>query len=291
MLERVRACFLCGSQDYWPLFTVKKTVSVVKCPGCGLLYVNPRPTDEEFRNIYQNESYFKNKNVLLYGYDDYMKEEPLYRDLFKRCLEDLEQYKPKGTMLDVGCATGFFLDVAQSRGWETYGVEISKFASGYAREHFKLNIFTGTLAEAKLQSGMFDAVVMYDQIEHVREPLEQLQEAYRLLKPGGILTINTPNAGGLLSKIMRRRWFHFKEDHLFFFSNTTISKALAAAGFQVLKVKPSGKVVTLRYLIGRLNHYSRFLARFLDYLLGEFRFVNKAFYLYIGEMVVYAKKP
>ena len=290
MLERLKECKLCGEHDYWSLFTVKKTVSIVKCKGCGLLYVNPRLVEKECREMYQPESYFKNKNVLLYGYDDYVKEEFLYRELFSRRLDALERFKPGGEILDVGCAAGFFLDVAQKRRWRTRGVELSAYASSYAREQFKLDVFTGMLDEAKFPPASFDVVVMDDVIEHVPDPLAVMREVHRILKPGGIYSLNTPNAGGWLRKVMRRKWFHFKEDHLFYFSHATMDRALRSAGFKPLQIKASGKVVTLRYLVGRMNHYSRRLARFLDWLIGDMAFANRPFYLYIGEMVVYAQK-
>jgi SAM-dependent methyltransferase len=256
-----------------------------------MLYVNPRPEEKETRELYQTESYFQNENILLYGYHDYIREEPLLRELFQRRIKKLEALKPeKGRLLDVGCAAGFFLDVARSHGWMTRGVELSAFASRYARERFGLNVFTGTLVEAKFPDASFDAVVMDDVIEHVPEPIAMLQEVNRVLGADGILTLNTPNAGGLLRKIMRRRWFHFKEDHLFYFSHETIERTLESAGFRVLAIKPSGKVVTFEYLIGRMNHYSRHAARFLERVTRDIPLIKKPFYLYIGEMVIYARK-
>jgi len=291
LLERVKNCNLCGSTNYWPLFTVKKTVPIVKCSNCGLLYVTPRQVWEENKQLYQTESYFKNENILLYGYHNYIDEEFLYRPLFERRIKVLEKLKPeKGRVLDVGCAAGFFLDVAQSHGWKAQGVELSSFAAQYARDRFKLNIFNGTLMDAKLPDKFFDVVVMDDVIEHVFDPMAQLREAHRILREGGVLTLNTPNAGGFLRKVMRRRWFHFKEDHVYYFSHETIEKALKSAGFRLMAIKPSGKVVTMRYLFGRLNHYSRSLAHYLSKAFENTGFIDKPFYLYIGEMVVYARK-
>ncbi len=283
LFEKVDRCAVCGSEKYRPLFTTKKIVHVVKCLGCGLNYANPRIVQNEFQKMYQTKGY----------YDTYIiKEEILDRRLFLRRLTAIEQYKKTGRILDIGCATGFFLDGAKSRGWETWGVEISKFASEYARKNFGLDVFTGTLREAKFHGDLFDVIVMDDVIEHVPFPITELEEVYRILKPSGILALNTPNAGGLLRRFMGRKWFHFKEDHLFFFSHKTIKLALEKAGFKVLDIKPSGKLVTLKRLVVRLYHYERAkpLARLLDWIFDEAFFMKWSFFLHTGAMTVYATK-
>jgi SAM-dependent methyltransferase len=99
---------------------------------------------------------------------------------------------------------------------------------------------------------------MQNVLEHTSDPLANLREAYRLLKPGGCLMIITPNYQGLSRKILGRRWFHFKPgEHLSYFSKKTIVRALTGVGMTQVKTFPSRSALRLNYFFERLRHYHR----------------------------------
>lgn len=124
-LEEV-PCDLCQGQDSLPLL---EKYHVVKCKACGLVYTSPRPSLEALETIY-GQAYFKNDHSEVLGYQDYLGDRPQIALTFEKRLKEIEKKMGrKGGLLDVGCATGFFMDVAQRAGWVAQGVELSPFAS------------------------------------------------------------------------------------------------------------------------------------------------------------------
>lgn len=151
--------------------------------------------------------------------------------------------RPPGRLLDVGCSAGFFLEAARYAGWTVQGVELSADAAALARERLGLDVFVGELADAPLAPVSFDAVTLWDVVEHVRDPAAMLRDARTLLRPGGTLALSTPNIGGLFPRLSRPvavatgYWTHPEPPaHLFQFSQTTILRLLQATGFRVAGV-------------------------------------------------------
>jgi hypothetical protein len=133
---------------------------------------------------------------------------------------------------------------------------------------------------------------MDDTIEHLGDPRRVMQALHGLLAPGGLLTMNTPNAAGWLHFLMRRKWFHYKpQEHLYFFSPATLGRLLRETGFRVLGTRRSGKVVTLAYLCGRAYAYSPLAARVLSATLARLPVAHRHFMLPIGEFAIFAERP
>jgi SAM-dependent methyltransferase len=241
-MEQVR-CNLCGADRSVPylergdlsLFLAGR-FSLVRCLECGLVYQNPRPAGAELAHIYPDE------------YDQYtigLQQEPsplarldrLY-GLRKRCIAVM-RHKAQGRLLDVGCATGDFMDVMrQYPGWEVAGVELSAYASQYAREKLGLDVKTGTLEQAGFSEASFDVITLWDVLEHVPDPLGVLRLSYRLLRPGGVLVINTPNLESLDARLFRAYWIGYElPRHLYVFSRRTMLALLAKAGFRVAETR------------------------------------------------------
>jgi len=107
-----------------------------------------------------------------------------------------------GQMVDVGCATGTFLEGMRQRGWQVQGVELIPEAANYARQRLGLEVFTGTLEAAKFPDASFDLVTMWDVLEHVYDPRQALQEVQRILKPGGWFVFSIPDVD-----CVEARWF------------------------------------------------------------------------------------
>lgn len=230
-------CNLCQSEKYRLMYNVNG-YDIVKCEVCGLVYLNPQPSPEELEEIYSKQqivyngagedgflSYINNKpaTIKLLGYD-------------KR-LADIENYIDKGKILDIGCAGGFFLDYAKSQGWDTYGIEISSWAFDIAKNKLGLNIYNRTLREIAFPDNHFDVITMYDILEHTNDPMSELQEVYRVLKPQGLLVINLPNIDSLLARINKSNWIKLDPpQHLYHFTPRTIRQLLAKAGFRVADI-------------------------------------------------------
>jgi SAM-dependent methyltransferase len=259
MLEKV-GCNLCSADDTVPVADVDG-LCIVRCKQCGLLYVNPRYREDLLQNIY-TETYYDHDGILngleFFGYDNYIADEENIKITFAKRLKTIERYVSNGRLLDIGCATGFFLALARAKGWEVVGTEVSQFSAHYAQEKLGLDVRLGSLKNLGFAAGAFDVVTMWDVIEHVTDPMAELQEIRRILRDGGLLSIITPDAGSLVARLLGKRWEEFRRvrEHVYFFSRRTMAQMLREAGFDVLKFESAGKAFYLGPAMERLKYYT-----------------------------------
>jgi len=155
-------------------------------------------------------------------------------------------------ILDIGCSFGFFLDSARELGWETYGVEISKYASDFARNKLHLNVTTGTINDVSYSDNFFDVITMWDVIEHLGDPVSSLKKIRNLLKPNGILALATPNIQSPLARLTKEKWEQIKPAyHLYYFSPRTLTKLLEESQLLLVKLSTQGLGGTLKWIMGR----------------------------------------
>ena len=259
VFERVH-CNLCGADDTAPV-TELDGFHIVRCRQCGLIYVNPRYREQLLQQIYTATYYDHDgiKNGLeLFGYDNYLGDEENIKITFAKRLRTIERYASKGRLLDVGCATGFFLDLARRQGWEVLGSEVSDFCARWARERFDLDVRLGILQDLAFDSQSFDVITMWDVIEHVPDPSAELREVHRILRDGGLLSLITPDVGSLVARLLGSRWEEFRRvrEHIYFFSRRTMTQTLRKAGFHVLKIEFADKVFYLGPAMQRLKYYT-----------------------------------
>lgn len=242
-------CILCGSDNCRIYFdNIKEKFCIVKCDLCGLVYIHPQPSEYQIKKLY-DESYYDGWG-LQHDWDAVQRIKNL---TFHKRFNEIEKYKSGGRFLDVGCAMGFSLEVAQERNWEPHGVEISEYSSTIAKKKFGKAVFNGRLEEANFESESFDVILMSDLLEHVPNPNLILIEARRILKPGGLIAITTPNIASVSSILMKEQWVNIKFEHLFYFSPTTIKLLLEKNNFYVLKILPATKALTLSYFQTQFN--------------------------------------
>jgi 2-polyprenyl-3-methyl-5-hydroxy-6-metoxy-1,4-benzoquinol methylase len=279
-------CNLCGSSERKP-FCPSNGRGLVQCQNCGLVYVSPRPDAAELYALY-GESYFQNENSSTVGYTNYIRDEGNIRQTFARRLSRLERFIKPGRLLDVGCATGFFLDEAQSRGWDVHGLDVSWFAVDYARDHFGIDARHGSLTELDYPPESFDLVTLWDVIEHVPDPKAYVQRAAELLKPGGMIALATPDVESIPARITGKKWVGYKlsEEHIYYFAPRTLNRLLNEMGFDVVDTYHVGKYVTLRLFLDRFGMYLPWLARPLQLVERAFNLSQKS--LYVNPMDIVA---
>jgi 2-polyprenyl-3-methyl-5-hydroxy-6-metoxy-1,4-benzoquinol methylase len=284
-------CNLCGADDPERVLT-KHGFTIVRCRQCGLAYVTPRPDAASLIALYGDERYYRNLNASPFGYPDYLGERWLLERLVARRLSTIEKrVGRRGRLLDVGCATGVLVEAASARGWTAMGVDVSDFATAQCLAR-GIDVRRGDVWSAGLPRDHFDVVVLDDTIEHLPDPGRALHEIRQVLRPGGLLTLNTPNDDGWLRRLMGRHWFHCKPpEHLYYFSPRTLRALLERQGFQRIETHLSGKYVTVRYLCDRIKAYGVGVARVLTGTIGRLPGADSPFPLPIGEFVTFAERP
>jgi hypothetical protein len=252
MLEHV-PCNHCGHEV---THGVRNVSRLVRCLNCGLIFVNPRPPFEELARQYEG-SYFNCPEPTFGGYEDYEADREDIVRTFRRRMKLIRPVTGPAAprLLDVGCATG-------------------------------------TLVGAGLPEGRYDIITMWDLLEHVPDPAGVLAECHRLLRPGGMVALSTPDAGSVPARLLGGRWLGFRsiDEHLYFFSHRTLGAMLEAAGFEVRRVVQVGKYLALPRLIERMRFYTRIgalLLRTVDRVVPKLSFyVNPR-----DTMLVLAVKP
>ena len=226
---------------------------IVRCRRCGHMQLDRFPSEEELRAGYAEAAS-----------DDYVLEEAGQRASFGRVLDRIEMFTPPARLLDVGCWVGFLLAEAGDRGWaECVGLEPSAFASDYARSRLKLDVRSEELLEAELPPAHFDAVVLGDVLEHLTRTSETLERVRGLLRPGGVLCLELPDAGSTVARLLGRRWWSVIPTHVHYFTRESARTMLARHGFETLYVATDPKSFTARYYLDKLSGYSPALARAL----------------------------
>lgn len=241
---------------------------VLKCNECGLVYCSPRPSEQITFDSYSEVC------------DSVYKEQEHGRILtFEKLLKELETYrKEKGKLLDIGASTGVFLNCAAGRGWDVQGIEPSVWCTEEAskKELLKGRIVSGTYRDIEKFSDKFDVISMWDVIEHLHDPMNALETCAGKLKDGGLLALTTIDIGSLFAKISGKRWPWLMKMHLYYFDRKTIEAYLKESGFELLAVKPYVHVISLEYLIFKMDSLFR-PAGFLMRLLSKILFINAKF--------------
>lgn len=230
-------CNICGSDNY-RIIGEKNSYQVINCIKCGLVYINPQPTSNITSEIY-NEQYFSGGCNFGYQGIDYLSKENenWFKYLPTKALLKIERLQPnKGKILDIGCAVGYFLEVARGRNWEIHGVEISEFAADLAEKRLKIKIFP-TLDQTDFPANHFDSITAFEIIEHLQDPSEFLQKINKLLKDKGVLGLSTPNLKNSKSLKNFLDWNYLTPpEHLHYFDKNTITEILKKNGFEVVYI-------------------------------------------------------
>ena len=229
-------CALCDSESFSRHYDCG-AFAFVRCRRCGLVQQNPQSAIESIAARY-DEAYLRYEEENQYA----------YRDLELLALGDIgleseaaplfDRARAEGRgprALDVGCATGALLAAFRDSGWEPQGVEISAAQARYGEERHRLPIYAGTLEAADFPAASFDLVHASHLIEHLNAPAAFLDEAARILAPGGLLALTTPNIDGFQARLLGPGWRSAIYDHLYLFSLRTLRELLESRGFAIVR--------------------------------------------------------
>ena len=306
----------------------KEIFTLVRCRGCGLIYLNPRPTSSDIHTYYPKEYYpleeprerkridrvckrfsgWLKKGIMEefygypasrgYGFGRIFRRLALYPEYWhlKFSGRDIIPFRGEGRILDVGCGPGKMLRVLRERGWDGYGVDFSSVAVEHARNNHGLNVQLGDLFEAAYKDNFFDVVLFNHSLEHMYNPVGVLKEAHRILKPGGVLLIYIPNAGSFEAHVFGKWWVHWDVPrHLFHFNKTTMSRLIINAGFRLVDIKDG---LSTSSFLGSVNYIYKYVCRvnvrhgsFMRHLVAGPLCTVVGHLGYGSEIKVFAEKP
>jgi len=264
------ACSCCGSLDAEVVFVGRDLLHglpgdfpVRHCRDCGAFYLSPRPTQGEIAYYYP-EDYAPHNIAAVADHRTAWARWNLQYAMNKRLRAVSPYVREPGRVLDLGCATGNFLDNMRRLGWKPFGVEPNQSAAAYARERFGLEIFCGELEQAGYPEGLFDLVTLWDVLEHLHNPHRTLMEVARVTKAGGMLAINVPNPDGIEARLFGPYWAGWDVPrHLMVFPRPTLLRMLATLGFDQVKVtsfinNTGGLPLSLQFWLGVHTQYMVF---------------------------------
>lgn len=255
-------CDLCGSEkscilhDKTDLLKLPPPFKIVRCVNCGLVYQNPRMTENEYESYYDSN---------YYNSWDHLKIVKQKGKEYENKYNLIERYlRRKGKLLDIGCGTGDFLKIGKDRGWEVCGIELSKWAADYGRRNFNLDIRNINLEEVVwLWRLEFDVVTLNHVLEHLTSPSGAIEMISEILREEGLILVEVPNEFEQLMFVVAgelgRKWMYNRHNgpiihHTFFFTKESLIKMLEKSGFQILSTRTLNEDMLIRSNIfgGRL---------------------------------------
>lgn len=252
--KKIIKCVVCGDVKN-SFFAKKNNFDLYQCGACGHIFIYPMFAHNAL-SLYSDDYFSGAENGS--GYVDYDKDKEPMREVFVAYVKKIELLFPKkGSLLDVGAATGFFVDIAQKMGWNTKGIEISKYATEIAHKK-GLDVECGVLQDGMFKEMSFEVITLWDVLEHLEDPNKEIKICTKLLKPNGIVVINTPDSGSWYARIMGKRWHLLvPPEHLHYFSQKSIKIFLENHGFFVEEVTKIGKTFTLEYVVHTVAEWQK----------------------------------
>ena len=278
-------CPNCGPE---PAVFIGKSnnLPIVRCSGCELVYVSEYvPMDSTlnfFRDKHMRDSEATRINYVNYRQKSLTREAARIRSLMPQ----------GGRLLDVGTASGFFLQQFQGQtAWQVEGVEPSRVSAEFARREFGLKIHDGFLSDHRFPEASFDVVCSLDAFGCHRQPREDMQEFHRILAPGGLLAIEIP--GHRFRVLLGSSLFHRKSKenslrlhagvNFFYYTRATLTRLASLAGFELIESHPEAMPSTG----GRVNQLARNVYDIASSSL--YRFTNGQLNLSAKELVIFRK--
>ena len=227
-VETGASCRACQSSHVRP-FGMKLGYRLGQCGKCGTIFSQVEDGDAAIASLYDH----------YYDHAQFTIPDAVAASL-ERLAGSFEPYRRTGRWLDMGYGEGGVLSIAERRGWEAFGTEISPQALEYGRRR-GWTVSDDAENDPQFPRHGFDVVTMIELLEHVARPERFLKEAARLLRPGGVLYVTTPNARSLNRRLLGVRWSIFcPPEHITVWTARGMAKTLKRAGFRARKIRTEG---------------------------------------------------
>jgi len=206
--------------------------SAVRCLRCGLVYVSPRPTIDEMKQLYDGLETKIDVGA-------HIRRRDVKCAQARQSLSTIRRYRPGGKLLEVGSAAGWFLWEAKKAGYDVQGLDITRPLVQFCRDELGIPTHEGTLRDAPFEPGSFDVVYMRNVLSHLAYPRAEYERVRSLLRPGGFLIFETGNVAELSPSVAGELEL---PDHLYLFGESTIRRLLDLSGFACRAVERFGLV-------------------------------------------------
>lgn len=245
-IYRDKRCIVCGN-TVLKIFSRHDPFSYLQCLLCGHIVStafwsgNPQLIHQE-----DNEDHHLSKQKLRWDYS-LLKQKMIF---FPR-LKNIESYKPgKGRLLDIGCANGAFCIAALKRKWEVHGLELQQSCARFVQKK-GMTVYTEPIERSCLPESYFDVITLWQVLEHIPDPLRFLNEIVRILKPGGICALSTPNNHSIGALLLQKHWPSvLPRNHYHLFSKSSLRITFLKAGFRLRCIETRDlHIATLKKLI------------------------------------------
>jgi SAM-dependent methyltransferase len=254
------ACNLCGADDFTVQFPAGRAQrnQIVSCNRCGLMYANPRSVEPDHVQIEAYDPDFVEKVTGIRDDPRFSKEALQVRDYADTRRFLANRYPGRGELLEVGSGLGYLMASFKNDGWRVLGVEPNVGLTRHAEKVLGLRVVPAILPRAGIADATMDVVLMMHVIEHVPDPLDTLNEIMRVLRPGGMLVMETPCYDTLMYKLLGRRERSLScEGHIYFFTSPTLKALSEKAGFRLIRADRVGRSLTLSRLLYNLGVVSK----------------------------------
>jgi len=241
-MEKLTACPVCKNNGFSDFLTCKdytaskESFNLVTCNACKFVFTNPRPKQDEIGRYYQVENYISHTGTQtglvnkLYHF--------ARKFTLKQKLKLVNSLSKKGSLLDIGCGTGNFLQVVKNDDWKVTGVEPDLAARKLAIETCGENIHEEAFLNQE-NINKYDIITMWHVLEHVHELDKRLIQLKKLLQPGGRLIVAVPNCASKDATHYKAFWGAYDVPrHLYHFTPKDIKKLFESNLFEVEKILP-----------------------------------------------------
>jgi SAM-dependent methyltransferase len=201
--------------------------TLARCQACSLVWLCHPPAPEEM-HLHYTDAYHK----LISAAGD---NSPA-RWGFRR--EALAQFKQSGTLLDLGCSSGAFLQSLCGKAWHLYGIEMSEELARRAEAQTGAKVFVGDILDAPFPPESFDVITCFDVLEHLYEPRGVMARVSQWLKPGGIFYVLVPNIDSAEARVFGSYWHGLEMPrHLFHYSPSSLKFLAHSAGLREVSLE------------------------------------------------------
>ena len=281
------------------------TYELVRCNDCGLMRTNPRPTPGTM-GFYYPDHYGPYRGTRVNSGKRETENSRFLRRLAKRIFRfnttPLPRLQPS-RVLEIGCASGAFLNKMANKGWQVEGLEFSETAALAARS-LGFPVYTGALETAPDPPHRFGLVVGWMVLEHLHEPVPALQKLHRWVEPRGWLVLSVPNAGSMEFEIFKKGWYALHlPNHLYHYTPDSLRKICEAGGWEIVRIfhhrTLTNLLASIGYWLQDHGMFPRFSNKLVDFPESSTGYLNYILYALAalmsilgqtGRMTVWARK-